>query len=639
MGRTQHPEVSNRWEEALRRLQSSAVVALDLETSGLDFRVNHVVGWVLTFGPAPQDSYYLPVRHQPGGNIMDFAGPTLATGWDESKHPIEDALISGLDQPGKKLIFHNGGFDLKFAWRLGMRKFDARMEDTIINAALLDEYQDRYSLERCCELAGVAAKKSAQIVAYLVSKFSDAAERPKAAMGSFWRLRGDDPMVVEYAEGDGTSTWQLREAQASKLAEQDLGLVHDIESRLIPVLARMSGIGIKIDEERLDYLLGDVDRQIDKLLEKLPPDFNVRSPNMVKEWCEKNGVTNWPYTPGRIEKATGLRKPQPSFPQSWLETHEPGRQIVGVRKLTTLRDTFLKPMKDQHLWRGRVHTTFNQLRGDEYGTITGRLSSSDPNLQAVSKHDKAMGMLHRSIFVPDEGKIWASADYSQIEPRLLAFYSGSKVLTEGYNASPPVDAHTSVSSAMNRNWPNMTKEERKHYRDAVGKRINQSLITGGGLNSLTAKWGMPPDQAKQAWNDYFKAMPEIKPLQQRAAKTYRTRGWVVTLLGRRCRYNDERDYVALNRLLQSGNADAIKTKLVEMDEFLASVGRPIDLLNNIHDDVAFQFDEAHRDVYNECLRIMTDFSSGQTIEIEGVPIVVDAGEGRNWADATFGEEK
>ena len=621
-------------QEVLKRCEHSATTVVDLETSGLDWRKNHVCGWVLTFGPAPLDSYYLPVRHQSGGNLLDFRAPATAEEWDGSLHPIEAELIRLLDQPGKTLVFHYAAFDLKFAWRLGMQKLRARFEDTYVNAPLINEWTTSFSLESCCAVAGVQAKKSQLIKDYLCSRFPEAAANSKSAMGQFWRLAGDDPIAVAYAEGDGISTWQLRDWQMKQIADQELGLVHNIESRLIPVLARMTGRGIRIDEERLEFLINEVGQRVEQLMSQFPTDFNVRSPLAVRDWCERHGQTDWPTTPGRVDKQTGERVPQPSFPQSWLETHEAGRQVVSVRKLTTLRDTFLRPMRDEHLWNGRVHTSYHQLRGDDYGTITGRLSSSEPNLQAVSKHDYDIGKLHRSIFVPDEGKTWANADYSQIEPRLLAYYSHAKVLLNGYNANPPVDAHTAVSAAMNRNWERMTEAERKHYRDKIGKRINQTLLTGGGKGVIVQKYGIPLDEVNEAWTNYFRALPEIKPLQKRAAQVFRTRGYVMTLLGRRCRYNGDRDYVALNRLLQGGNADVLKLKLVELDKYLESEGRPIDILNNIHDDVAFQFDGGARAVYDRCLEIMTEFGPGQVIELD-VPMAVDTGEGKNWAEASY----
>lgn len=647
-------KTADRWQEALRRLKDAKDVAVDTETSGLDARRNFVCGYVLTYGPAPQDSFYLPVRHKAGGNILDWAGPQTADGWDGKLHPIEEELIAGLDQQDKSLTFHHGAFDLRFLWNLGMRKLQAKFFDTQINAALLDEWQPKYTLEYCCEQAGVAAKKSGLIKDYLCAKFPEAAADPRNAISHFWRLPGDDPIAIKYAEGDGTSTLQLRDYQMKLIARplpdhfkvpdncRTLERVHDIESRLIPVLARMSGIGIKIDEEYLDFLLsedpGSITDQMNKLVEEFPEGFNFRSPTDVQKWCVDKGVTNWPFTPGRMNKALGRRVPQPSFPGEWLKLHPETKKISTVRKLLTLRDTFMKPMKETHLWKGRVHTVFHQLGDGEFGTPTGRLSASAPNLQAVTKHDWEIGKLHRRIFLPDEGKRWANADYSQIEPRLLAYYANIKILLDGFNAVPYVDAHTSVSAQMNRNWPNMTKDERKHYRDKYGKRINQTVLTGGGKGVIVSKYGVPAAEVDDAWNLYHEAMPELKPWQKKVTRNLKRRGLVVTLLGRRCRLGpDGRDYIGPNRLLQGGNADLVKTSLVLIDDYLASVGRPLDILNSIHDDLAFQFDEAARPVYNKCLRIMTDFSPGQPIELD-VPVAVDTGEGVSWSEATYGSD-
>lgn len=627
-----------RWQEALRRLAATSRVTVDVETSGLDWKRNFICGYVLTFSPNPADSFYLPVRHHLGGNILDFQAPNDKEAWNTAGpvplHPIEQELIKSLDRQGLEVWGFHLNFDLRFLWRVGMTKLAPRFYDGIINAPLLNEHQPRFSLEYCCEQAGVQAKKSSLIKDYLVSKFSEAAEKPAAAMGSFWRLRGDDPMAIEYAEGDGTSTWQLIEWQNKELEKQELGRVHDIESRLIPVLARMSARGVKIDEERLNFLIGDTERQVERLLGEFPDGFNPKSPNDVKKWCQDHGETDWPFTPGRVGK-DGVRVPAPSFPEQWLKTHEAGQKVVAIRKLRTLHDTFLIPMRDTHLWNGRVHTTYHQLRGDEFGTVTGRLSSSEPNLQAVSKADEETGKLHRSIFIPDEGKIWASADYEQIEPKLLTWYSGCKVLLAGYNANPPVDAHTAVSAAMNHNWPNMSPEERKHYRNVIGKRINQTLISGGGKGVLVKKYGIPQSEVDEAWSSYFRAMPEIRLLQKKAAQTFSRRGYLLSLLGRRARLIDRsKDYTGINRLLQVGNADLIKWKLVQLGELLEQE-KGVDLLNTIHDDIAFQFDPGARPLYNECLRVMTDFSEGSLIEIDGIPITVDAGEGKNWAAATY----
>lgn len=231
------------------------------------------------------------------------------------------------------------------------------------------------------------------------------------------------------------------------------------------------------------------------------------------------------------------------------------------------------------------------------------------------------------------------------EPVLLAYYSRAKVLLDGFRATPQIDAHTTAAMYANRNWHKLNDKEKKHYRNMFAKRINQTIITGGGKKVLVDKYKIPADEVDQAWADWHRALPEVKPAQKRMERTLRMRGYLVTLLGRRCRLDDpSRAYVAMNRALQGGNADIVKLKLVEMDEYLASVGRPLDLLNVIHDDVIFQFPKKERKHFDECLRIMQSFgpqSNGtdkDLIQLD-VPLLVDPGEGSNWSEATYGVKK
>lgn len=606
----------------LDRLATEDLYCVDVETSGLDFRKNFICGYVLAFSPDPLDSYYLPVRHAGSANLGGVTGPRNATAWDETITEGERELVKALDHKGALVFGHNLGFDLRFLARTGAFHFKPQCEDTIINAALLDEYQRSYSLEDCAKIAGVQAKKSEEIVKYLCERFPEAAKNPKQAMGHFWRLEGGDPMAHEYARGDGTTTWQLRDWQNKQIVEQELEKVHRVESRLIRILARMSFRGIKVDENRLAEVIKLVDDEISGLMAKLPEGFNPKSPLQMIKYCTEHGQTDWPYT----APSPRFPKGQPSFPEAWLITHEPGQRIVEVRKLETLKNSFLIPLRDEHVWRGRVHATFNQLRGDEYGTITGRLSCSMPNLQQIHKRNKKLGKLIRSIFVPDDGLIWASADFRQCEPVLLAYYSRSKVLLAGYRSVPQIDGHQAVADATGLD------------RDS-GKRCNQLIITGGGPAAMSRKFGVPLGRARQIFAEFFKKMPEVKRLQQRASATFASRGYVVSLLGRRARLESrDKDYTAINRLLQCGNADIIKSKMVQIDDYLESIDSPVWMLNNIHDDLSFQFDEDHRPHYEQCLHIMEDFGPGQPIELD-VPLGVDPGEGSNWAIATYGADK
>lgn len=597
-------------EEVLKRLAVAKEVVYDVETSGLDWRKCHSVGHVLSFGAAPQDSLYIPFRHQPGGNIEGVSVPQDKEGWDGTIHPIEVELMKLLDRPDLRVVFHNGSFDMKFAYRLGM-KFEAKYRDTIIDAALINEYQSSFSLDACTKAYGVAAKKTT-IYDYLISKFPELKATPKQAMGHFWRLAGDDPQAVEYAEQDGTSTWLLREAMQQEIDKQELNKVHDVECRLLPVLARMTTRGIKVNEERLHEIKGIVEQRREAALRALPEEFNSRAPTQVRALMERDGFTDWPLTP----------KGAPSFPEKWLETNPTGKLILAVRKYSNLLSSFIEPMIETHLWKGRVHSEYNQLRGDDFGTISGRLSSSNPNNQQISKRNKELGLLYRSIFVPDTGKIWGSVDFSQMEPRLLAWYSRSKVLMEGYHATPPLDAHAAVAKAAG-----IDRE--------TGKRVNQTIITGGGKKVLTERYGVPPNKADEIWEHFFRVMPEIRQLHNRASSTMQSRGYVMTVLGRRVRLKDRnKAYVAVNRLLQGSNADCIKLKMCELDEYLRSEGEPVELLASVHDALDFQFSEGNRKHYEYCLKTMTSFGPDDVISFD-VPFTIDAKEGASWAEATY----
>jgi DNA polymerase-1 len=350
---------------------------------------------------------------------------------------------------------------------------------------------------------------------------------------------------------------------------------------------------------------------------------------------EKHGHTDWPTT------APSKTRPQgsPSFTSDYLDRHDAGRKIIKLRKWENLKASFCVPLQERHLWKGRVHTSFNQLRGDDYGTVTGRLSSSDPNMQQVPVHDQELGELYRSVFVPDFDW-WGECDFSQIEPRLMAYYTRSKVFLNDYRTNPKADAHTAVSKAMLRvtgiNWDDLTPTEQRHHRNNKGKRVNQTIITGGGKNAIVHKYKVPASEAEGMIAEYHRALPELRPFQNKAAHRFRTRGYVLSLLGRRARLQHrEKDYTAFNRLLQCGNADILKEKLVAIDDFLRTQKAPVEVLLNCHDAVSFQFDEEARPVYDECRRIMQDFSSEKaTIKLD-LPIIVDSGEGKNWAEATY----
>ncbi len=601
--------------EVLKRLSSADKVVIDVETSGLDWKNNYIVGYVFTFSSNPNDSYYIPVRHR-SNNLYDFLPPEDASIEGiktlNKIHPFEMDINSIFKERNIHLIGHNLAFDLKFLHKHRIDITKCTFEDTMINAGLINEYRSSYSLENCCIDAGVQPKKGHELYQYLKGKFGG--PDTSKQMANFWLLDGEDEMGVEYAKGDGTSTYQLWEKQQDDLDKQDLRQVWLLENKVIRVLHRIVTRGVNIDENRLDKVANQTTRKLEEAKSNLPLDLNIRSGAQMKSLFDSAGVIDYPVTD----------KGNPSFAESWLLTNDLGRKIVAARKYGNLINSFINPMY-AYIHQGRIHTEFNQSRSDQYGTITGRLSSSRPNMQQVPKRNVELGKLFRSVFIPDEGMIWGSVDYSQCEPRLLAHYSKCKVLLSGYLSNPPIDAHTAVAKAAGID------------RDA-GKRLNQGLLTGMGKAKLIAELGVSEAQGEKIWDDYFKSMPEIKILQRTAASKMKITGFVKSILGRRARLDTrthDMSYKAVNRLLQCGNADIIKKAMVDIDNYLESEGDQVHMLLSIHDSIDFQFYEDNRPQFERALEIMQDFGPDRGVSLL-VPMDVDVGEGKNWAEASYG---
>jgi len=607
----------------LKRLQSSREAVFDVETDGLDRFGTKVIGHVWTFGPRPDDSFYIPLRHGGGANIEDPVAFERAVEQQVARNP---ALT---------IIGHHLSFDLWHAARNNLELTlspDTRFEDTMVNQYLLNELSPSFALDACCVAMRTTPKKGDELYKHLANLYGGEPTR-KAQMGNLFKTAGNDPVAVDYALGDGTSTWGLMVAQRKELENQELLRIWDIESRLIPVLHRMSKRGTRIDEERLAEVSRIVDRWIEEAASQFPKDFNPKGQADLKAmFGHRDDI---PFTPPSKRFPQG----QPSYNKKWLATFPEGRKVMALREFQHLRDSFIIPLRDRHLHNGRVHPEYNQTRGEEYGTVTGRMSSSNPNMQQVHKRNEKLGRLFRSVFIPDDGMIWANNDYNQCEPRLLGHYAECRVLIEGYLADPPIDAHMAVArAAFNAGAegedPAVTKAKRQR-----GKTINQLMLTGGGLAHMAEEMGVSMAEAQKVRDQYFAAMPEIRALQKQAQRVMQSRGYVKSLLGARSRLDDPRfAYRATNRLLQRGNAEVIKKSMVEIDEMFRARGDRTHMLNNIHDDIAFQFRPEFREDYDEAVRIMEDYGPGRSVELL-VPLTTDAGFGPNWAIATYGEEK
>lgn len=603
-------------ELALEAVRSAPLIAYDVETSGVDWRKNNPVGYVITVDR--DANWYIPVRHGGGANLLDPNCPPLQTPEDKIVvHEWEKELAKAFvvrRERGLLTVGHNLNFDMHMSANVGVF-LGRNCGDTQLTAAMLDEYRRSFSLEEVAKTEGVTAKKGDELYAQLARLFGGEVHRKQ--MEHYWRLPGDDPVAVDYAMGDGVSTIEAWQSQVRAIHEEDMDFIHDVEMKLIWTVFRMERRGIRVDEAYIEQLVTAVEEEIRQARLKLPQGFNPRSGPQTRKLFEDAGITNWPTT------AAG----NPSFTEQFLKKSELGQSIIAIRQLTNLNSSFVTPLRERHIFEGRVHATLNQLKADEHGTVAGRFSCSDPNLQAIHKRNKKLGRRFRRIFIADEGMDFNEADYSQCEPRLFAHYSKEPSLLDGYNQDPPRDMHAVVADLL------------AVERDPTAKRMNMGILTGMQIDTFAGHMGWDRATAAEKFNEWFAAFPGIRAFQDQAKAVFRNRGYVRTILGRRCRLEHARfAYRGTSRIIQGSNADILKERMLRCDEYLESEGDDTHLLMTVHDSLNWQgpkgaVGEKRR---NDLVRIATDVQS-EPFNLR-VPFKMDVGYGDDWATATYGPE-
>lgn len=606
--------LDERAEKALRMVREAKELVYDTETSGIDWKRNFPIGYVV--GADAGSVVYVPIRHKAGGNLGGTQAhpPETATG-DWVVHPFETALAKAFSERTGLIIGHHLKFDCHMSANAGVM-LGRNLTCTQNNQAILDEYARSYSLDACAAAHGVRAKKGEDLYRVLAARFGCPATR--ASMEFFWQTRGDDAEVVDYAIGDGITTYELYKKQLAEIQKQDehgrsLERIFKLENELIWTLFRCERRGLRVDHEALTAMLENARAKVKEAEAKLPEGFNTRSSVHVRELMEATGNTDWPTT----------ELGNPSFTEKWLKHSEAGRNVIAVRKWTNLINTFIVPLKDEHSFEGRVHTNFNQLKADDYGTVGGRPSTSSPNLQQVPKRDKELAKVFRKAFIADKGMLLNEADWSQCEPRLFAHYSQEPALLQGYKSQPFKDVHQVVAEMLG------------VERDPTAKRINMGLFTGMYPKTFATHMECSVAEATRLWSRWFEMFPGIKDFQDGAKNVFLNRGYVWTILHRKCRMENSRfAYRATSRIIQGSNADIIKYKMVELDKYFESEGDVEFLQLSIHD--AFVWSSLEGKDQSEALRIMVDVE-GPPFNLR-VPFAVEHHAGKNWAEATFGSK-
>jgi DNA polymerase I-like protein with 3'-5' exonuclease and polymerase domains len=600
--------------DSLKDLKGYKEIAIDLETNDPNLLSlgsanvagdGHIVGVAVAV-----DGWkgYYPVAHEGGGN-MD---KKLVYSW------LQDIL----NQTDTTFIFHNAMYDVCWLRREGMT-INGHIVDTMIAASLIDENRLSYRLDILSKHY-VGIGKDEKI---LIEAAKDYGLDPKKDM---WRLPA--LFVGQYAERDAESTLKLWQRLKVELLNQELMDVFNLETKLFPCLVDMRFKGVRVDLEKADNIKKNLMDREAKIVSKIKGltgiDVEIHAARSIAKAFDKLKL---PYD--RTEKSN-----EPSFTKNFLQNHphELPKLIADAREINKAHTTFIDSIT-KHAHNGRIHADINQIRSDQGGTVTGRFSMSNPNLQQIPARHPELGPLIRSIFIPEEKTTWGSFDYSQQEPRILVHYAklqnleGVDEIVEAYNQGD-ADFHQVVAD--------MAGIERKQ-----AKTINLGLMYGMGKNKLMAELGLMKDSAEKLIKQYHTKAPFVKQLMDNVSRKANDRGKIRTLLGRACHFDlwqpvqfgvfkplplemarKEYDeplkraftYKALNKLIQGSAADMTKKSMVALYE------NGIIPHIQIHDEVDISVESPEK--AEQIIEIMES-----AVELK-VPNKVDYEQGNNWGD-------
>ena len=551
-------------------------------------------------------SGYFPIAHEGGGN-MDR---DLVLDW------FEEVCSNTATK-----IFHNAMYDVSWIRSLGFY-INGGIIDTMIAASLVNENRFRYTLDAVAK-DYVGSGKSEKL---LQEAAKDWGVDPKAEM---WRLPA--PFVGEYAEKDAEITLKLWGAMQHEISKQDLWDVFNLETNLFPCLVDMKFKGVRVDIDVANGIKNNLIKTEKDLLQDIKKiagfDVEVWAAASIAKAFDKEKI---PYD--RTEKGA------PSFTKNFLATHpaELPKLINSAREVNKANTTFIETiLKHEH--KGRIHADINQIRSDQGGTVTGRFSYSNPNLQQIPARHKELGPLIRSIFIPEKDHTWGCFDYSQQEPRILVHFA-SLMRLEGTGTI--VDSYKDGSADFHQMIADMAGIERKQ-----AKTINLGIMYGMGKNKLMAELGLLKDAAEKLLKTYHQKAPFVKMLSEAVSRRADDSGKIRTIGGRLCHFDmwephgfgikkplNHADalrehgpgikraftYKALNKLIQGSAADMTKQSMLAL--YREGVIPHI----QIHDELDISVASVQH--AEKIIKIMEE-----AIELQ-VPNKVDYEQGENWGD-------
>ena len=601
-------------------------VVADLETTGLKF-------W--------EDKAFALALSTPDGKdyCLDLRNPLMVE-WVVKELPKARALAN-----------HNLKFDLHFLWDLGFR-YEGPIHDTMVYGALIDEHLLKYDLDYLGKKY-VGVGKDTDIYAELAKLFGGAPTKNAQAKNLH---RAPWEMLSDYAVQDTRTTLKLLEWQLEELQKQELTQVAQVEMDLLPVLLDMEHIGVRVDLDKAERAIKEIDEEAKIKQEKLNRlagfPVNPNPSSSIKKLFEpiwvpnpkKEGDGHWRLIDGTIAGKTDAGAASIDSDCLRRMAHPAAKMILSLRQLLKTRDTFLKGHILGHHNNGIIHANFNQTKSDnDLGTGTGRLSCNSPALQQIHKRNKEIAQIVRAIFLPDIGKDWGCRDWSQMDFRVFAHYVNSPKISAMYAQDPDMDFHQMVAD--------LTGLPRSMTPGIKGnaKQINLGLVFGMGEGKLAQEMGLPfteemsrgkaylraGDEALAVFEQYHENVPGIKGLLSKASSVAKSRGFVKTVLGRRIRFpGGQFTHKAGGLIFQGSAADALKVKLVEIHQLLKGTNARI--LLNVHDEVdtSLPKGEEGRKIDEAIGEIYENFSGVRTKIKFDVPIRSSSGIGPNWWEAS-----
>lgn len=649
------PVPNNGWKvpRDLPDLSNATIIGLDTETRDDNLLTKgpgairgdgHLVG--LSVAVDEKNAWYFPMRHE--FNKQDNLDPEVVLRWAKEN----------LTRPNQLKVGANLMYDLEFLACEGVNVagpfWDVQVADPLINENLRS-----YSLDNIAQRRLGLNKVDDELYTWLQRAYGGREGRYQARN----IYRSPPTLAGPYAEADAWLPVNIMIGQQKLLASEDLTNLAYLEMRLIPLLhaMRMNGVRVNVDgAEALNDKLEQKEIELQSQLNKLAG-FEVFANN-------KGGTVQ------RLFDDLGLEYPSTpagnaSFTAPFLKNHghQAAELITGIRSCQKNRSTFLEGAILGNHVNGRIHTQFHQMKGDDNGTVSGRFSSSNPNLQNIPSRDEILAPLVRGLFIPEDGCAWRRYDWSQIEYRFLVHYAIGKsgdVARALYRKSPDTDFHKSTQQQV----LDLTG---KDLGRKPTKNINFGLVYGMGIPKLAKQLGMPVEFVTDLFEHYHMAVPFVKETFNKAQQLASRRGYVMTLLGRRARFdswefgkfvypNKKKQYIkdnnladdffdvvhtkedaiekwgrqvqrafthaALNRILQGSSADAMKKAMVDIWEAGLCDATGVPLLT-VHDELDYndprtqEADEAFDEVKNIMQTCLPQVR---------VPLLADEERGEDW---------